>query len=53
MRVPKRVFHPSSLVNFRNRLEEHQQSALGFTTILNALEEPGLIPSEVGGVSPA
>lgn len=37
------VFHPSSLVNFRNRLEEHQQSALGFTTILDALEAAGLV----------
>ena len=37
------VFHPSSLVNFRNRLEEHQQSALGFKTILAALEQAGLV----------
>ena len=37
------VFHPSSLVNFRNRLEEHQQSALGFKTILDALVEAGLV----------
>jgi hypothetical protein len=37
------VFHPTSLVNFRNRLEEHQQSALGFTTILQALEQAGLV----------
>lgn len=37
------VFHPSSLVNFRNRLEEHQQSALGFKTILEALVEAGLV----------
>jgi hypothetical protein len=37
------VFHPSSLVNFRNRLQEHQQSALGFTVILNALAEAGLV----------
>ena len=37
------VFHPTSLVNFRNRLTEHQQSALGFTTILAALEEAGLV----------
>jgi transposase len=37
------VFHPSSLVNFRNRLEEHQQSAVGFTIILNALAEAGLV----------
>jgi transposase len=37
------VFHPTTLVNFRNRLEEHQQSALGFTTILAALEEAGWV----------
>jgi hypothetical protein len=37
------VFHPSSLVNFRHRLEDHGQSALGFTTILEGLEEAGLV----------
>jgi transposase len=37
------VFHSTSLVNFRNRLEQHQQGALAFTTILTALEEAGLI----------
>ena len=37
------VFHPTSLVNFRNRLEEHHQSALGFKTILAALEAAGLV----------
>src|SRR5450759_4881912 len=37
------VFHPSSLVNFRNRLEAHHQSALGFATILAALEQAGLV----------
>src|SRR6266581_2494664 len=37
------VFHATSLVNFRNRLEEHQQGALAFTTILTALQEAGLI----------
>jgi len=31
------VFHPTSLVNFRNRLPEQGQSALGFQTILEAL----------------
>ena len=36
-------FHPTTLVNFRNRLHEHEQSALGFTTILAALEEAGLV----------
>src|SRR6266404_442594 len=37
------VFHSTSLVNFRNRLEQQQQGALAFTTILTALQEAGLI----------
>jgi hypothetical protein len=37
------LFHPSSLVNFRHRLEEHQQSALGFQRILAGLEQAGLV----------
>jgi hypothetical protein len=37
------VFHPTSLVNFRQRLLEHEQSALGFATILEALVEAGLV----------
>ncbi len=37
------VFHSTTLVNFRHRLDEHQQNALGFTTILKALEKAGLI----------
>jgi transposase len=37
------VFHSTSLVNFRNRLGQHQQGALAFTTILMALQEAGLI----------
>jgi len=37
------VFHPTSLGNFRDRLEAHKQSTLGFTTILDALEEAGLV----------
>jgi len=37
------VFHPTTLVNFRNRLEEHEQSAVGFAAILKALEKAGLI----------
>jgi hypothetical protein len=40
------VFHPSSLVNFRNRLEEHGHSALGFKTILAGLEQAGLVPRQ-------
>ncbi len=37
------LFHPTSLVNFRHRLSEHDQRALGFTTILDALEKAGLV----------
>jgi IS5 family transposase len=37
------VFHSTSLVNFRHRLEQHQQGALAFATILTALQEAGLI----------
>ena len=37
------LFHSTTLVNFRNRLEEHDLAALGFTTILQALEKAGLI----------
>lgn len=37
------VFHPTSLVNFRHRLLEHELSALGFTTVLAALQEAGLV----------
>jgi hypothetical protein len=37
------VFHPGSLVNFRHRLQEHQQSAAAFTIVLDALEKAGLV----------
>ena len=37
------VFHPTSLVNFRRRLEDHQQSTSAFKTILDGLEEAGLV----------
>lgn len=36
-------FHPTTLVNFRHRLLDHDQEALGFTTILDALIEAGLV----------
>src|SRR5438552_5179980 len=36
-------FHSTSLVNFRHRLEQHEQGALAFSTILTALQEAGLI----------
>src|SRR5712691_4230821 len=37
------LFHPTTLVNFRNRLEEHDLRALGFTAIWKALEKAGLV----------
>jgi hypothetical protein len=37
------LFHPTSLVNFRQRLIDHGQSALGFQTILEGLVEAGLV----------
>lgn len=37
------LFHPTSLVAFRQRLIEHDQSALGFRKILDALVEAGLV----------
>ena len=37
------LFHPTRLVNFRLRLLEHEQSALGFKAILDALAEAGLV----------
>jgi len=37
------VFHPTSLVNFRHRLEEHQQSAVAFQTVWDGLQEAGLV----------
>ena len=37
------VFHPTSLVNFRNRLEEHKESTVAFKAILAGLTEAGLV----------
>ena len=37
------LFHPTTLVNFRQRLLAHDQSALGFQTILDALAAAGLV----------
>jgi hypothetical protein len=37
------VFHPTTLVNFRQRLLEHDLSAIGFQTLLAALIEAGLV----------
>jgi transposase len=37
------LFHSTTLVNFRHRLQEQGQSAVGFAVILKALEKAGLI----------
>jgi len=37
------LFHHTTLSNFRQRLLENKQSALGFQTILDALAEAGLV----------
>jgi transposase len=37
------VFHPTTLVNFRQRLVDRDLGALGFTAVLEALLEAGLV----------
>ena len=37
------LFHPTTLVNFRQRLIDHDLSALGFQIILDGLVEAGLV----------
>lgn len=37
------LFHPTTLVNFRQRLMEHDLSAIGFQAVLDALIEAGLV----------
>lgn len=37
------VFHPTTLVYFRQRLLEHDLSAIGFKAVLDALVEAGLV----------
>lgn len=37
------LFHPTTLVNFRQRLLEHNLSAVGFQAILDGLVEAGLV----------
>jgi transposase len=37
------VFHPTTLVNFRQRLLDHDLSSIGFTAVLDALIEAGLV----------
>jgi Transposase DDE domain/Transposase domain (DUF772) len=38
------LFHPTTLVHFRQRLLQHQQSAIAFEAILKGLESSGLLP---------
>jgi transposase len=37
------LFHPTTLVNFRQRLVDHELSTLGFQSILEGLKEAGLV----------
>jgi hypothetical protein len=41
--VGDEVFHPTTLVNFRQRLLDHDLSALAFATVLEALIQAGLV----------
>jgi transposase len=41
--VGDEVFHPTTLVNFRQRLVDHDLSSIGFQTVLEALIEVGLV----------
>ena len=38
------LFHPTTLVHFRRRLRDHEQSAVAFEAILKGLESSGLLP---------
>src|SRR5688572_2849576 len=41
--VGDEVFHPTTLVNFRQRLLEHDLSTIGFEAVLQALMDAGLV----------
>jgi transposase len=41
--VGDELFHPTTLVNFRQRLLEHELSAVAFQTVLDALIQAGLV----------
>jgi hypothetical protein len=41
--VGDELFHPTTLVNFRQRLLEHDLSAIGFQAVLDALAGAGLV----------
>jgi hypothetical protein len=38
------LFHPTTLVHFRKRLQDHQQSSVAFAAVLKGLEASGLLP---------
>jgi hypothetical protein len=38
------LFHPTTLVHFRQRLLQHQRSAIAFEAVLKGLESSGLLP---------
>ncbi len=44
--VGDELFHPTTLVNFRQRLGEHDLSAVGFEAVLEALVQAGLVPRQ-------
>ncbi len=44
--VGDELFHPTTLVNFRQRLQEHDLSAVGFAAVLEALVQAGLVPRQ-------
>ena len=41
--VGEELFHPTTRVNFRQRLLDHDRSTIGFETVLAALVEAGLV----------
>jgi hypothetical protein len=41
--VGDELFHPTTLVNFRQRMVDHDLSAIGFQAVLDALIEAGLV----------
>lgn len=43
LQVGQALFHPTTLVNFRQRLLEHDLGAIGFTSVLEALVAAGLV----------
>jgi len=44
LEIGAKSFHPTSLVEFRRRLLEHDKARLAFEVVLKALQEEGLVP---------